>query len=146
MLEISTPALLFPAISLLLLAFTNRFLTIGQLIRQLKKNADPETYQSISKQILNLKQRLNLIIVMQALGVLSILSCTLSMALLFADNHRSGQIAFVISLILMVASLVISLWEILISGKALQIELQEMKDDAEVTDPQSDSKGDQTPG
>jgi len=63
---------------------------------------------------------------MQAFGVISILSCTLSMALLFANNQKAGQTAFVVSLVLMVGSLLLSLWEILISGKALQIELQEM--------------------
>jgi uncharacterized Tic20 family protein len=125
--ELTTPALLFPAISLLLLAYTNRFLTIGTLIRQLKSNVTEDTYVSISQQIDNLRKRLNLIIIMQALGVTSILLCTISMILLFIGYEPAGQLTFAISLFLMLMSLVISLTEILISGKALRIELEEMK-------------------
>ncbi|MEN8248731.1 MAG: DUF2721 domain-containing protein [Bacteroidota bacterium] len=125
--DLTTPALLFPAISLLLLAYTNRFLTIAQLIRQLKANLNPENYIQVSKQIGNLKKRVRLIIVMQALGVLSILFCTVSMIALFYTSDFSGHFSFGLSLFFMVASLAISLWEILISGKALDVELEEIK-------------------
>jgi len=125
--DLTTPALLFPAISLLLLAYTNRFLTIAQLIRQLKANLNPDNYEQISKQISNLKRRVNLIIIMQAMGVLSILFCTVSMIALFYKSGSLGYLSFGFSLLLMVASLVVSLWEILISGKALNVELEEMK-------------------
>ena len=124
---LTTPALLFPAISLLLLAYTNRFLTIAQLIRQLKANINSENYRQISRQIDNLKKRVKLIIWMQALGVLSILFCTLSMIALFYNSDFWGYLNFGISLLFMVGSLVISLWEILISGKALNIELREIQ-------------------
>jgi hypothetical protein len=126
-LDLTTPALLFPAISLLLLAYTNRFLTIAQLIRQLKANMNEENYLQISRQIDNLKKRVLLIIIMQALGVVSILFCTLSMISLFYEAFFWGQLTFGLSLLFMVVSLVISLWEILISGKALNVELEEMK-------------------
>ena len=126
-LDLTTPALLFPAISLLLLAYTNRFLTIAQLIRQLKANLNEGNYLQISRQIENLKKRVLLIIVMQALGVVSILFCTLSMISLFYEAFFWGQLTFGSSLFFMVVSLVISLWEILISGKALNVELEEMK-------------------
>ena len=126
-LDLTTPALLFPAISLLLLAYTNRFLTIAQLIRKLKANLNEENYLQISRQIEILKKRVLLIIIMQALGVISILFCTLSMISLFYEVHFWGQLTFGLSLLFMVVSLVISLWEILISGKALNVELEEMK-------------------
>jgi hypothetical protein len=126
-LDLTTPALLFPAISLLLLAYTNRFLTIAQLIRQLKSNLNEENYLQISRQIENLKKRVLLIIVMQALGVISILFCTISMIFLFYEAMFWGYLTFGLSLLFMVVSLVISLWEILISGKALNVELEEMK-------------------
>jgi hypothetical protein len=127
-LNLTTPALLFPAISLLLLAYTNRFLTIAQLIRQLKANTTKENYTQVLKQIKNLKTRVRMIIVMQALGVLSILFCTISMISLFYLQESLGYISFGLSLLLMVASLVTSLWEIMISGKALNVELEEMKE------------------
>jgi len=126
-LDLTTPALLFPAISLLLLAYTNRFLTIAQLIRQLKANLNEENYLQISRQIENLKKRVLLIIIMQALGVLSIIFCTISMISLFYDVMFWGYLTFGLSLLFMVVSLIISLWEILISGKALNVELEEMK-------------------
>ena len=126
-LDLTTPALLFPAISLLLLAYTNRFLTIAQLIRQLKANMNEKNYIQISRQIDNLKKRVLLIIIMQASGVASILFCTISMISLFNESMFSGYLTFGLSLLFMVLSLVISLWEILISGKALNVELEEMK-------------------
>ena len=126
-LDLTTPALLFPAISLLLLAYTNRFLTIAQLIRQLNSNLNTTNYSQVSRQIENLKRRVMLIIVMQALGVLSILFCTLSMIAFFYKSASIGYITFGLSLLFMIGSLGISLWEILISGKALNVELEEMK-------------------
>lgn len=125
--ELTTPAILFPAISLLLLAYSNRFLTIGQLIRQLKANVNETNYTSTSLQLDNLTLRLNMIISMQAAGVTSILICMVSMMFIFAGNNYMGKLSFVISLALMVLSLIISLLEILISSKALKIELQELK-------------------
>lgn len=125
--DLTTPALLFPAISLLLLAYTNRFLTIASLIRQLIANLDKGNYTSTNRQIANLKKRLNLIIYMQAAGVGSILVCTVSMIFLFVGNVQAGQISFAISLFLMLLSLVISLYEILISSKALKVELDKFK-------------------
>lgn len=124
--DLTTPALLFPAISLLLLAYTNRFLAIASLIRQLKSSMNQGNYISTSLQIANLNKRLNLIIMMQAAGVASILFCTISMIFLFVSYEYSGQITFAISLFLMLLSLIISLSEILISSKALKIELEEM--------------------
>jgi hypothetical protein len=126
--DLSTPALLFPAISLLLLAYTNRFLAIAALIRQLKSSINEGNYQSRSQQIGNLRKRLNLIIFMQAAGVSSILFCTVSMIFLFLANQSMGQLSFAISLLFMLLSLLLSLSEILISSRALKIELDEMHD------------------
>jgi uncharacterized membrane protein len=126
MIDLTTPALLFPAISLLLLAYTNRFLAIAALIRQLKSTMNSGNYSSTSQQIANLKRRLNLIIYMQAAGVCSILFCTLSMLFLFINKVDAGQITFAISLFFMLLSLILSLAEILISSNALKIELEEM--------------------
>lgn len=125
--DLTTPALLFPAISLLLLAYTNRFLAIAALIRQLKSTLNSVNYSTTGQQIVNLRKRLNLIIYMQAAGVSSILFCTFSMLFIFINNEQAGKITFAISLFLMLFSLVISLTEILISSNALKIELEEMK-------------------
>jgi len=126
--EISTPALLFPAISLLLLAYTNRFLTTGQLIRSISRQAKENTNQDLSGQIQNLKKRLELTKWMQFFGVVSILMCTVSMFALFLGFHTIGKNVFGVSLIIMCLSLLLSLWEVYISSNALNLELKDLFD------------------
>ena len=124
--EISTPALLFPAISLLLLAYTNRFLTTGQLIRSISHQAKEHKNQDLSGQIENLKTRLELTKWMQFFGVVSMLMCTISMFALFFDVYSVGKNIFGLSLITMCLSLFISLWEVYISSNALNLELKDL--------------------
>ena len=125
--DVSTPALLFPAISLLLLAYTNRFMGVTQLIRQLRRDLNEENYTHINRQETNLKLRVKLIIGMQAVGVISLIFCTLSMLSHFFEAGAFGYITFGLSLILMITSLLLSLMEIAISGKALNVELEGLK-------------------
>jgi hypothetical protein len=126
--EISTPALLFPAVSLLLLAYTNRFLAVAQLIRMLHRQSNERENCEEYKQISNLKHRLELTKWMQFFGVLSILLCTLSMFELFLGLFGIGKQIFGLSLIAMCVSLFISLWEVMISTRALNMELSDMHD------------------
>lgn len=126
--EISTPALLFPAISLLLLAYTNRFLTTGQLIRALSSQAREDGIREFKGQIANLKKRLELTKWMQFFGVVSILLCTISMFCLFLGFYDIGKKIFGLSLITMCISLGISLWEVYISSNALDLELKDLTD------------------
>ena len=123
--EISTPALLFPAVSLLLLAYTNRFLAVAQLIRMLHRQSSERENCDEYKQIANLKYRLELTKWMQFFGVLSILLCTLSMFELFIGFLGLGKQIFGLSLVAMCISLFISLWEVMISTKALNMELSD---------------------
>ena len=123
---LTTPALLFPAISLLLLAYTNRFLAIANIIRQLHKNYNKNPELVIEGQIANLRQRLFLIKVMQFFGVLSLFLCVLAMFILYLHSETSGSITFGISLVCLLISLFISLREIQLSTKALEIELSDM--------------------
>ncbi len=122
-LQINTPALLFPAITLLMLAYTHRFLSIASIIRTLNEKLRDTDNESLIRQIENLRMRINLIKIMQAFGVSSILCCVITMLALFIDQQSMGKITFVISIILMLLSLLFSLWEILLSGNALKIEL-----------------------
>ena len=123
MMDISTHALLFPEISLLLLAYTNRFLANAQLIRMLSHQ---ERKSDVLNQISNLRWRLELTRWMQFFGVASLLLCTLSMAALFLEFNEIGEKIFGVSLIAMCASLILSLWEVTISTKALNMELKAM--------------------
>lgn len=124
--EISTPALLFPAVSLLLLAYTNRFLATGSLIRMLTSQAREKDNCEVKEQINNLKKRLELTKWMQIFGVLSILLCTVSMFGLFLGYYELGKKVFGLSLIIMGISLFISMWEVYISTNALTLELQDL--------------------
>ncbi|MBD2232585.1 DUF2721 domain-containing protein [Phormidium tenue] len=124
--ELTTPALLFPAISLLLLAYTNRFLVLAQLIRQLH-SSERDYFQSlVQRQIANLRQRIALIRLMQALGVSSFIVCTLSMLGLFLNQQQLAEVLFALSLLLLVASLLTSLYEIAISTRAIEVELADI--------------------
>ncbi|NKB69450.1 MAG: DUF2721 domain-containing protein [Candidatus Latescibacteria bacterium] len=125
--DLTTPALLFPAISLLLLAYTNRFLVLAQLIRQLHGQNRDQVEPMVIRQIHNLNKRLTLIRTMQVLGVLSFVCCTLTMFLLFIDLETAARLAFGLSLALLVASLLCSLYEIGISTNAIQIELEDLE-------------------
>ena len=126
MMELTTPALLFPAISLLLLAYTNRFLVLAQLIRQLHSSERDYFQAMVQRQIENLRKRIALIRLMQALGVSSFLLCTLSMFALFVEGQTLAEVLFGLSLLLLVASLVTSLYEIAISTRAIEAELEDL--------------------
>lgn len=127
-LELSTPALLFSAITLMMLAFTNRFLAIATLIRGLHKNylKDPDQ-EIIVEQIHNLRRRLTLIKNMQLFGVFSFLLCVICMFLLFKGFTLAANWTFVTSMVSLLISLGISLVEIQISTKALSLELSDME-------------------
>lgn len=126
-LELSTPALLFPAISLLLLAYTNRFLHLAALIRKLHGDFIEGRDPFAKAQIENLRERLHLIRLMQASGVASLLGCTLSIAALYFGWPATGGCLFAASVIVMAWSLALSLREILISGGALAILLSQVE-------------------
>ena len=124
---LTTPALLFPAISLLLLAYTNRFLVLAQLIRELNQRDNKGLEQVVKRQIHTLRKRLHLIRSMQTFGVLSFLLCTLSMFFLYVDLTQVASVSFGFSLAALVLSLLTSLFEIRISTKAIEIELESME-------------------
>ena len=125
--DLTTPALLFSTISLLLLAYTNPFLALATVIRSLHREYQSSQDPVAAAQIANLRQRVNLIRDMQTLGVASLLSCTVCMGLLFAGLIALGKIVFAISLLLMVGSLTISLIEIRMSVGALNLQLSDME-------------------
>ncbi|MEM0542749.1 DUF2721 domain-containing protein [Flavobacterium sp. j3] len=128
-LNIETPALLFSATSLILLAYTNRFLTIAQIVRGLKKNYDEKQNKSILIEIKNLNLRLTLIRYMQLFGVLSLFLSVFAMLLLFFEQQLVGIYLFGLSLLSLLISLGISFWEISISVKALRVHLSDMLED-----------------
>jgi Protein of unknown function (DUF2721) len=127
MMSLTTPALLFPAISLLLLAYTNRFLTLATIIRQLHPGEGKAPTELARKQIAGLRYRVKLIRHMQSGGVVSFLLCAVSMFAIFIEANTAGQILFGLSLLLLTVSLVLSLMEVLLSTNALNIVLDDME-------------------
>ena len=120
---LATPALLFPAASLLMLAYTNRFLGLAGLIRGLAERYSSSADRRIIGQIANLRHRLALIRRMQAFGVASIFVCVACMFALFAGSETAGKVLFGASLVLLLVSLGLSFREIQLSTNALDIEL-----------------------
>lgn len=122
--DLTTPSLLFPAISLLLLAYNNRFHTLGLLIRQMTKEGASERYPRYRRQLVILKKRIGHIKRMQALGIISFILCTFSIFSLFVGQQMVGIYLFGLSLMTLVASLLFALVEVLTSTQALMIELE----------------------
>ena len=122
-LSITTPAMLFPAISLLLLAFTQRFLALSSLTRQFSENHE---HEAVMLQIQNFRKRIRLIRWMQEAGVLSFFFCVLTMLFIYMDYAIIAQWVFGLSLVLLLLALVLSVREIHISMEALNVHLNQV--------------------
>lgn len=126
-LTLTTPALLFSAISLILLAYTNRFVSYAQLVRTLKEKYLTTHEARMLPQIDNLRKRLYLTQVMQILGITSLLFCVVSMFFIYVSLFLIGAYLFGIALLFLAASLCVCIWEINISVKALEIHLSNIE-------------------
>ena len=125
----TTPALLFPAISLLLLAYTNRFLALANLVRKLHEQYKRgEENKIILQQIHSLRRRIRLVRYMQGLGVFSFLCCVVTMYTIYINWMGLVKYEFAISLLSLLASLIISLVEITQSTRALELELSDIEE------------------
>ncbi len=126
-LTLTTPALLFSAVSLILLAYTNRFLAYAQVVRNLHTSFKENPNSLILGQIQNLRRRLRLTQLMQVLGISSLLLCVICMFLIYVHFHVLAEVLFGIALVLLIFSLGISIREIQISVKALDLHLNDME-------------------
>jgi hypothetical protein len=126
-LTLTTPALLFSAISLILLAYTNRFLAYASIVRNLHSQFKENANKILLGQIQNLRKRLYLIRMMQILGISSLLLCVLCMFLIYIGKQFFAESIFGVALMLLIASLSVSIREIQISVKALDLHLNDMQ-------------------
>ncbi len=127
-LSVNIPALLFPAISLIMLAYTNRFLALSNRVRVLHdKYQQQEQRLVIFGQIKNLKYRIKLIQRMQTYGVAALLLSLLSMFFIFIQYQGIAKFIFAVSLIAFSVSIFFSLIEIRLSTKAIELELSDME-------------------
>lgn len=125
--NLTTPAVLFPAVSLLLLAYTNRFLALASVIRKLHADYKVAPSPHYLGQIENLRWRIRLVRNMQFCGVSSLLLCTICLFLLFCGLIFPAEIVFSAGLIAMIISLILSLIEIQSSVRALDLHLQDIE-------------------
>ncbi len=126
-LDLTTPALLFSAISLIMLAYTNRFLSYAQLVRTLKDKYMEDPSDITAAQIINLRKRLYLTRTMQVLGISSLFLCVVSMFLVYIDLNQLSVYVFGAALLLLIGSLGVSIQETYISTRSLEIYLGEME-------------------
>jgi len=124
-LTLTTPSILFSAISLIMLAYTNRFLSYAQVIRNLKAQHDVNPSTVTQRQLDNLRIRIYMSRTMQIFGVGSLLLCVVCTFLIYIGMQEAAVYAFAISLMLLVISLAISIRELIISVKALEYYLDE---------------------
>ncbi len=127
--ELSTPALFFPAISLLMLAYSNRFFGLAAIIRKLHGSHRESPNPVLLLEIKNMRLRMRLIRDMQSFGMLGLILCTLCMLLLFRGYQRVGEWMFGAAMVCMLLSLIWSLVEIRLSGKSLDLHLQDLEKD-----------------
>lgn len=126
-LTLITPTFLFSAVSLILLAYTNRFLSYAQLIRTLKDRYMEDNSAITKAQIINLRKRLNLTKQMQVFGVVSLLLCVATTFLIYIGSQLISAYVFGVALLCLIISLGLSVREILISSKSLEIYLSDME-------------------
>ena len=122
-----TPTLLLSAVSLIMLAYTNRFLSYAQLVRNLKEKYVKDRSEVTAAQIANLRKRLNLTRSMQILGISSLFCCVVSMFFCFISLRVTAIIIFGIALLLLISSLGLSIREVVISTRALEIHLNDLE-------------------
>lgn len=126
-LTLITPTFLFSAISLIFLAYTNRFLAYTALVRNLKEKYLEDQSKVTIAQIENLKKRLRLTRLMQLFGVASLLICVVTMFMIYIGWQTVSVILFAIALLFLIISLALSVWEINISSNSIKIHLSDME-------------------
>ena len=125
--EISTPALFFPAVSLHMLAYTNRFFGLAAIIRTLHRSHTEKPDPLLLLEIKSMRRRMRLIRDMQSFGIMAMILCTFCMFLLFRGYYRAGAAVFGTSIVCMLLSLIWALVEVRMSGRALDLHLQDLE-------------------
>ena len=126
-LTLSIPALLFPAISLTMLAYNARYLAIAALIRNLHTSYQETGSEDVRLQVTKLRKRLSIIKNMQAVAIVSFLLAVITMFLIYIDITFWANLVFAVSLVTLMTSLILSLVEVQLSTKALSIQLKDME-------------------
>jgi len=126
-LDLTTPALLFPAVAILMLGYINRYVGTASVVRNFKKDYDGGyKHVDVVKQITILKKRIGLSRLMLAMASVSLLLACLSMLLIFEKAQVAGEIVFAIALFAMILSILFALYETALSNRSLNIEINDI--------------------
>ena len=126
-LSLTTPSITFSAISLIMLAYTNRFLACAQVVRSLKAEFDKNPTPITRRQIDSLTKRIYLTRSMQVYGIISLIMCVACTIFIYFGLNLVAEVLFVLSIITLIVSLSFSVKEVFISVKALEYHLDTMK-------------------
>lgn len=126
-LSLSIPALLFPAISLTMLAYNARYLAIAALIRQLHQKFEETGSKRIKLQVNQLRTRLSIIKNMQATAIFSFLLAVITMTLIYVELRFWANFVFGLSLFALMISLILSFIEVQLSTKSLSVQLKDIE-------------------
>ncbi|MDP6974635.1 MAG: DUF2721 domain-containing protein [Gammaproteobacteria bacterium] len=122
--DITTPALVFPAISLLFIAYTNRLHSLSVLIRSMTiEDSNEAPSKQTKEQLIILQKRVNYIKRMQVLGIISFILCLSTIICLYIEQDIIANYVFSLALLTLVSSLLFALFETLQSTRALNIHL-----------------------
>lgn len=125
--DLTTPALMFSTVSLLLLAFTTRFLGLAKAIRDLYNDYQKNPEKRFIDQLKNFRRRVELIRNMQIVATASLLLCMVSTIMIYFQLQLIASVTFAVSLLLMTAALAMSIIEIGMSVGALNVHLADME-------------------
>lgn len=125
--DLTTPALMFSTVSLLLLAFTTRFLGLAKAIRDLYNDYQKNPEKRFIDQLKNFRRRVELIRNMQIVATASLLLCMVSTIMVYFQLQLIASVTFAVSLLLMTTALAMSIIEIGMSVGALNVHLADME-------------------
>ena len=131
-LDLTTAALMFPAIPFLMLTFGTRFTVVSELIRKIHDeyaseiNLDDVRTKRMLGEISTLKKRLLMIQINQTLTSLSFFVNLLTIFALFMGHQNLSKLLFGIVLILLMLAIILFIVEIGIATKSLNLHLEDL--------------------
>ena len=131
-LDLTTAALMFPAIPFLMLTFGTRFTVVSELIRKIHDeyaaeiNLDDVRTKRMLGEISTLKKRLLMIQINQTLTSLSFFVNLLTIFGLFMGYQYLSKLLFAIVLILLMLAIILFIVEIGIATKSLNLHLEDL--------------------
>ena len=127
------PALLFPAIPLMMISFGNRYTSLASLIRKIHdlivlNKHSKKTAGHYLDQITILTKRLKLVRAIQTLSGLSFLSNLFSIFASYLEEYQLALNSFGLGVLIFAIAILMFIYEIQLSTRALSKHLEDLKD------------------